>query len=159
MADQVTQKVVLRLADSQGKTGTTSYRIATDSSANPATGAAAYYDVLSPITSCTLMGVVGQTADNTEVGDVATNAYNVRDKLIVEYVGSQNDHHVCSIGDLNPAILMTTNYKDVDPTNSLWTDLVTAIEANVKDKLGNAVDVVRGYRQMSRNLKSSLKFA
>jgi hypothetical protein len=159
MADQVTQKVILRLADTQGKTGTTSYRIATDGATNPATTAAAYYAVLTPLTSCAIVGAVGQTANNVPVGSADTNAYNVRDKLAVEYVGSQNDHHVCHIPDPNPAVFMSTNFKDVDPTNSLWLDVVSAIETNVKDKLGNSVTVIRGYRQMSRNLKGSLRFA
>jgi hypothetical protein len=158
MALAATQKVIMRLVDIQGKTGTTSFRITTAGSVNPATAGAAYTTSLLGISDCGLAGVVGQTSDNTPEGTLTTNDYNCADKLAVEYVGSQNDHHILHFPDPLPTNFTAgSSYKDGDP--AALASFKTAIEANVVDKLGNPVTVVRMYRQMSRRLKpNSRKF-
>lgn len=157
MADNVVQKVIYKLADNMGKIGSLSFYITTSTSVDPLVTAAGAVTALNGISDAIVVGQISQTADDTNVDDQATNVYDIRDKLAVEYVGSQNDHHTVFIGDPDPAMFQA-NKELVDTTRTEWTDLVTAIETNVKDKLGNAVTVIRGYRQRSRNLKSTQRF-
>jgi hypothetical protein len=158
MADQVVQKVIIRMADITGKTGTSSVQIPTDAGSDPIPSVAGYVTVLEAISNAKVVGQVGQTADNDEVGTVDANVYDVRDKLTVEYVGSQNDHHLMTVGDLDPAILDATNKETVDETNGDWLVLKGAIEANVIDKSGGGVTVIRGFRTRSQKLKTTMKF-
>jgi len=151
MAAGVIQKCIFKTADNDGTIASFSLDVATDAGADPLTDFAPMYALFNAISDSVIVGQIGQTADNTPVGDSATNPYDIRDKLEVGYVGSQNDHHVIEIGDPNPAIF-GADKEHVDPINALWTDLRDAIEANVVDKLGNAVRVTYGKRVRSRNL-------
>jgi hypothetical protein len=158
MADQVTQKVIFRMVDAAGKEGTTSVQITTNAGSDPITSVTGYVALLNAASNAKVVGEVGQTANNQGVGLASTNVYDIRDKLAVEYVGSQNDHHVIHIGDLDPAVLDPTDKETVDPTNGDWLGVKSAIEANVKDKTGGSVTVIRGYRSRSRGIKTSLRF-
>jgi hypothetical protein len=158
MADNVVQKVIWKLADNMGKIGSLALYVPLDTGTDPITVLAGGVSLFNAISDSIIVGQVSQTADDTSVGSAASNTYDIRDKLDVEYVGSQNDHHTVHIGDPDPAIFQTGNSELVDPTNTAWLALKSAIETNVKDKLGNAVKVIRGYRQRSRNLRASQRF-
>jgi hypothetical protein len=151
------QKVIYKLLDSAGKIGTMSFTVPTSGGSDPITTLASIVPLINAISDAIVTGQIGQTSDNGTVGTSAFAAYDIRDKLAVEYVGSQNDHHFLMVPDPNPAIFLAG--KEIpDPTNASWIALQTAIVGNVKDKLGNAVTIVRAFRQRSRNLKTSLKF-
>jgi hypothetical protein len=158
MADQVTQKVIFRMVDASGKEGTTSVQISTNAGTDPTGAVVAYTGLLNSASNAKVVGLVGQTANNEGEGSDDANVYDVRDKLAVEFVGSQNDHHTIHIGDLNPACLNTSDMETVDPTNGLWLDVKTAIEGNIVDKSGGSVKVIRGYRTRSGHLKSTMRF-
>lgn len=158
MADQLTQKCILRMVDAAGKEGTVSINVTTDASSDPTAGLGTLVSALNGASNAQVVAIVGQTANNDGAGEVDTNVYDVRDKLAVEYVGSQNDHHTITIGDLDPAILSATNMETVDPTNDNWLALKSAIEANIVDRAGFTVTVIRGYRTRSKNLKTTLRF-
>ncbi len=153
MALAVTQRVIFTMVDAKGTEGGTSLNIEMDAGTDPTTSAAAYIALLNAASNCKVKSVVGQTGDNEDKGTKEANDYNVRDKLSVEYVGSQNDHHIMTVGDLQPAILDPTNFENVDPTNSLWLALKGAIQTNMVDKIGESVKVIRGFRTRSRNLR------
>jgi len=157
MALAAVQRVIFKVADNVGKIGSLALDVTTAGGDDPITNFAAFYALFNAISNGIIVGQIGQTADNAATGTAAAAAYDIRDKLAVEYVGSQNDHHTIEIGDPDPAIF-ATNSELVDPTNTAWLALKTAIQGNVKDKLGNAVRVIRAYRQRSRNLKSSQRF-
>ena len=150
-----TQKVIVRLVDTQGKTGTTSFRITADGSTDPSSALAGYLTPLRGITDCAVLDGVGQTSDGTPDGTAVTNPYNNRDKLRVILQGINNDRHVIDCPDPDPTIFDPTDYKKVDPTSSVWTALKGILDGNMVDRLGNALVVVRAFRQMSRHLKSS----
>lgn len=157
MADNVAQKAILKLADNMGKVGSLSLWVPTDVSTDPLSIIATGITALNALTNCIVVGQVSETANDVAVGSATSQAYDIRDKLDVEYVGSQNDHHTVHIGDVDASIFATGSELP-DPTNTAWLALKSAINTNVKDKLGNAVTVIRGYRQRSRNLKSSQRF-
>ena len=151
MALGVVQRCIFKVADNDGTIGSLALDVTASGGDNPLDNFAAFPALFNAVSDCVIVGQIGQTADNSAVGAAATNPYDIRDKLEVGYVGSQNDHHILEIGDLNPAIL-GTDKEHVDPANTLWQDLVTAIEGNVVDKLGNAVTVTYGKRTRSVNL-------
>jgi hypothetical protein len=151
MALAAVQKCIFKVADNDGTIGSLALDVTTSGSDDPLDNFTAFYALFNAVSECKIVGQIGQTADNAVVGASATNPYDIRDKLEVGYVGSQNDHHKLMVGDLDPAIL-GTDKEHVDPTNADWLDLVTAIEANVVDKLGNAVTVTYGKRVRSVNL-------
>jgi hypothetical protein len=157
MADNVAQKVIWKLADNMGKIGSLSFFIATDLSVDPLTTAATGIATFNTISDAVIVGQVSQTANDVASGTAASNSYDIRDKLLVECEGSQNEKVRIEIGDLDPAILQTGS-ELVDPTNAAWLALKTAITTNAKDKLGNALSVIRAYRQRSRHLKSGMRF-
>ncbi len=151
MAAGVIQKCIFKVADNDGTIGSFSLDVATDAGSDPLTNFSAMYALFNAVSDTVVVGQIGQTADNTPLGTSATNPYDIRDKLEVGYVGSQNDHHVIEIGDPNPAIF-GSDKEHVDPANPLWTDLKDSIEGNVVDKLGLGVRVTYGKRTRSRNL-------
>jgi len=151
MAVGVIQKAIFKVADNDGTIGSFSLDIATDAGSDPLDSFSAMYALFNAVSDAKIVGQIGQTADNEEVSALDTNVYDIRDKLEVGYVGSQNDHHKLEIGDLDPAIL-GADKEHVDPTNTEWMALVTAIEGNVVDKTGAAVRVTYGKRTRSRNL-------
>lgn len=157
MALAAVQRVIMKVADNVGKIGSLALDVDTSGGDDPISDFTGFYALFNAISDGVITGQVGQTADNAPVGTAAEAAYDIRDKLAVEYVGSQNDHHTVYIGDPDPAIFQA-NSELVDPANTAWLALKTAIQGNVKDKLGNAVRVIRAYRQRSRNLKSSQRF-
>jgi hypothetical protein len=157
MADNVAQKVIYKVADNMGKIGSLAFYIPTSVGTDPLVTAAGAITLFNNISNCIVVGQVSQTADDTSSGAADTNSYDIRDKLDVEYVGTQNDKHVAHIGDPDPAIFLAGSELP-DPASVPWMTLKSAIEANVKDKLGNAVKVIRGYRQRSRNLKGTQRF-
>src|SRR6187455_187618 len=133
MALGVVQKVIFKVTDNDGTTGSLALDITASGGDNPLDSFAAFPALFNAVSDCVIVGQIGQTADNSAVGAAATNPYDIRDKLEVGYVGSQNDHHTLEIGDPNPAIFGADN-EHVDPANALWQDLVTQLEANVVDK-------------------------
>ncbi len=153
MALAATQKVIFSMVDAGTKEGTTSLNITMDAGSDPTATVAAYVDLLNSASSCKVKSVVGQTAANGNVGTSETNEYNVRDKLAVEWLGSQNDHHIMMVGDLDPEILDATNMDRVDPTNANWLTFKGVLESNMVDKLGASIKVIRGFRARSRNLR------
>jgi|SRR5579872_3178146 len=158
MADNAAQKVIFKIADNMGKIGSLSFFIPTNVGTDPLVTANPAIALLNDISDGIVVGQVSQTADDTAVGTAASNSYDIRDKLLVEYEGSQNNFGRIEVGDPDPAIFQTGNSELVDPTNANWLALKTAIETNVVDKLGTAVKVIRAYRQRSRHLKSTQRF-
>jgi hypothetical protein len=157
MADALTQKVHFRFVDNVGKTGTSGLWFPLDTTQDAesyATQALAFQ----ACSNCNLFDTLVDYANNGDVGSASSNAYDVRDKLAVEYVDSQNGMHTIHVPDPSPSIFQSSNMELVDPTNTDWLAAVTAIEANVVDKAGNSVVVLRGYRTRSRKLKTSMRF-
>ena len=158
MALALTQKVIFTMRDVGGKTGTTSLRTPMAAGDDPITTLAGYVTALNAASKCKVVSEVGQTADNGIIGTEAENNYDVRDKLAIEYVDQQNAHHVIHVADPDPAIFDPDNFELVDELSGDWDDAKTAIETNVVGKDGQNVKVIRGYRDRSRNLRSSMKF-
>ena len=154
----LTQKVIFTMRDVGGKTGTTSLRCTTSAGDDPIATLAGYVDVLNGVSHCAVISEVGQTADNEEIGEAETSYYDCRDKLAIEYVDGQNAHHVIHVADPDPDIFDPANFELVNPTDGLWLAAKSAIESNVVGKDGESVTVIRGYRDRSRNLRSSMKY-
>lgn len=152
MALAAIQRVIVEVTDVAGDSGVMALDIDMNAAADPTLAFATFPAVFNAVSDAVITGMVGQTADNGTVGTALTSPFDIRDKLSVEYVGSQNDHHFVEIGDPNPAIFLADG-ETVNPANALWIDLKAKIETNVKDKLGNAVTVIKGFRNRSRNLK------
>jgi hypothetical protein len=155
--DAVVQRVIFQVTDNMGKTGHLALTIPTDSSTDPIETFSGFATVFNAVSDAIITGRVGETAAGADTSSAASNSYDARDKLAVEYVDSQNNKHLMHIPDPDPAIFLENN-EQVDPANSLWLAAKSAIEGNVKDKLGNAVKVVRGFRTRSRRLKGDLRF-
>jgi hypothetical protein len=147
------QRVIFKTADDDGTIGSFSLDVQADGGTNPIEAFdSTFIGYFNAVSAGKIVGRIGQTADNSVVGESDNSPYDIRDKLEVGYVGSQNDHHKIEIGDPSDDIWQA-DMEHVNPTNGLWTALVTAIEANVKDKLGHPVTVTYGKRTRSRNLR------
>jgi len=155
----LTQKVIFTMRDVGGKLGTTSLRCDMSGGTDPISTLTAYVSLLNGVSNCKVISEVGQTANQEDIGESEDNNYDARDKLAIEYVDSQNGHHVMHVADPDPSIFDSTNFEIVDPTDALWLAAVSAIEGNVVGKDGLGVTVIRGYRDRSRNLKTTMKYA
>jgi hypothetical protein len=154
VTDQACQKIIVHLQDDAGKKGTCSFHIPTVNTQNPVT-AAAVTTLITDLIACTdavVVDVEGVTYEDSQLTEPVENAYDCRDKLTVEYVDSQNGHHLMHIPDVLDSLIQAgSDY--VDQSQTPWLDLVTALEGNVKDKLGQAITVLNGWRTRSRGLK------
>lgn len=158
MALLATQKAIFKMIDNAGKVGTTAVHVTMSSGTDPITGLSALVAALNGASASQVTKGIGQTASSLSIGtEVDDGDYTIRDKVIAEYVGSQNDYHKLAVPMPLEGIFLSDNPEVPDPTGP-WSDFKTAIQTNVKDKLGNAVKVIRGYRQRSRHLKTSLRF-
>jgi hypothetical protein len=157
MALALAQKVILRMIDPAGKSGTTAVWVPMDGTANPADAVADYIPLVEACSAAVVTGVVGRTGANTAIGIAATNSYDIRDKAVFELLSSQNTIQRIAVGDLATAVVASDGETIITSTG-VGAALVTALVGNVVDKAGNAVTFLRAYRQRSRNLKSSMRY-
>lgn len=155
--DNAVQRVVFKVMDNMLKVGSLALTITTDASTDPLSAFSTFPALFNAVSNAVIVGQVGETAAGTDGSSAASNTYSARDKLAIEYVDSQNGKHFMHIPDPDPAIFLENN-EQVDPANDAWIAAKTQIEANVKDKLGHAVKVIRAFRTRSTKLKSSQRF-
>jgi hypothetical protein len=157
LTDAECQKANITIIDIAGKKGSTSLHIPA-STADPASYLADFFTALDSCISGQIVKVVSDFAANGVVGTATPDqAYDARDKLAVEIMGSQNDLHTQTYGSPLETCFLASNMEVADPSGPYGT-LKTAILTNYKDKLGHPVTIKRAYRRRSRKLKTSIRF-
>lgn len=154
VSDIPSQEVILTWQDSTGKKAKTKLRIPTVGADPPALSTAAS-TLVADLIACSdavVTDVRGVTIEANVLTDAVSSVRNARDKLIIEYADSYGGLHRMAL----PAPLSTFFLAASDIVNtsaSIYTSLVTALEGNVKDKLGVAIVVISAWAERSRHLK------
>ena len=159
MANSPAQKIIVKLEDLGGKTGSTSFWVPTDTTADPleSAGAIAILGDIEGLSTCLVVGLISETSENVVVGTPTSSPWDDRDKMALEFRDSMGSYRTYRFADPKSTCFISPAYEVITVSGGIANTLASLLVTNMKDRAGGSFTFVRGYRSRSRRLRAGSK--
>lgn len=159
MADNPTQKIILRFLDMTGKKGRSEFWITTNTSADPLAGS--YYSTvlaaIQPLSTATIFAALSETTEHVVVSTPVSSTWDSRDKLVMQFQDSMGRYRLYKAPNPKTTCFVSPALQTMSTAAGVALSLTAALSSNMVDRVGGAFTFIRGYRLRSKRLRPGSK--
>ena len=159
MADNDTQRIILKALDMTGKKGRTEFWIGIDTSIDPLTGTP-YLNCLAAIktlSTATFFAAISETSEHVVTGSPISSTWDSRDKLVLQYQDSMGRYRLYKAPNPKTTCFVSPALQSMKTSAGPALTLANLLATDMRDKVGGTFNFIRGYRLRSKRLRPGSK--